>query len=461
MQQLLTVVFLLTTELNLRNPKPVKFTSTMRVSLNQVIVIAIRYIWGKIFQRSPSPEAIKQVRKFIMFGAGMLIARILSVAAQIIMGRYLGPEVYGQLTMIILLSSYFAMPIVNGWGLVFIKIVSKEKEDGKKREALTSLLLVVFVSSLLVTTFLAVLQDFFVKLFHVTPQLMSLTLVMTIFYSWWILTKYIAQGRQNWSIYVFIENIWALIVLFGVLGLFWGWHLADLVAVSCIFFLGYFLAGFCYLKKIIQSFFEKIRLEYIKDILSHGWFLLLNGLVGMATFSVDRVFINRSLGAEEVGIYQAHFLSTYGIISAFMTILLTYIFPVFCRNGNMQDMLGKINKIQYPVTVLTSITIGGLVLWLYSYPVSLVLFFSLCLFNAVQFHVQLKTWYLASRGASESKITLWSQFIFLSVNVFMLVILVRYIGIIAGGISLLVAACTSLVYLFIKSEHRLSRERIV
>lgn len=93
----------------------------------------ICFAWDKIFHSLPSTEAIQQVRKFIIFGAGMLIAKMLSVSAQIIMGRHLGPEVYGQLTMIILLSSYFAVPIVNGWGLVFIKIVSKEKEEKNDR----------------------------------------------------------------------------------------------------------------------------------------------------------------------------------------------------------------------------------------------------------------------------------------------------------------------------------------
>lgn len=279
---------------------------------------------------------------------------------------------------------------------------------------------------------------------------------MTVLYAWWTLTKQVAQGFQDWHVYVIIENTWAVLVALGVITLV-VWSKCNLATVSGAFFVGYFLSGLVLFKKIWQSFFVRIRKEYIKDIFSHGWFLLLNGLVGVTTFSIDRVLLNRSLGAEDVGIYQAHFLSTYGIISAFMTILLTYIFPIFCRNDNMQVVLNKINKIQYPVTVLTSVIIGGLVLRMYSYPVSLALFGSLCLFNAVHFHVQLKIWYLASRGVSESKITFQSQLLFLIINVVMLVILVQYIGVIAGGISLLAASCASLAYL-IKSQKKTSHE---
>ena len=303
------------------------------------------------------------------------------------------------------------------------------------------------------------LQRPIANLLDITPQSMKLTLLMTVFYAWWTLTKQVAQGLQDWHAYIIIENIWATLVVSGIIVLL-VWSKCNLATVSGAFFVGYFLSGLVLFKNIWQSFFARIKKEYIKDIFSHGWFLLLNGLVGVATFSIDRVLLNRSLGAEEVGIYQAHFLSTYGIISAFMTILITYIFPIFCKNDNMQSVLNKINKIQYPVTVLTSIVIGGLVLWMYSYPVSLALFGSLCLFNAVQCHVQLKTWYLASRGVSESKILFQSQLIFLSVNVLMLIILIKNIGIVAGGVSLLVAACASLTYL-IKSEHNMPYERTV
>lgn len=431
----------------------------LRENVKVMTMNLIARSWRIIFHADPSPEAIQQVKKFLIFGTGMIAAKFMSIAAQIVMGRKLGPEVYGQLTMILLLSGYFSMPIVNGWGLVFTKIAAREKDRKKKEQALKALLLIVGACGVLTIFLLFFLQSPLANLLDITPQSMKLTLLMTVFYAWWTLSKQVAQGLQDWHVYIIIENIWAILVVSGVVALL-VWSKCNLATVSGVFFVGYFLSGLVLFKNIWQSFFVRIRREYVKDILSHGWLLLLNGLVGVATFSIDRVLLNRSLGAEEVGIYQAHFLSTYGIISAFMTILLTYIFPIFCRNDNMQVMLSKINKIQYPVTILTSTAIGGLVLWMYSYPVSLALFGSLCLFNAVQLHVQLKTWYLASRGVSESKISFQSQLIFLSVNVLMLIILIDNIGIVAGGVSLLVAACASLAYL-VKSEHILPYERTV
>ena len=104
----------------------------MGSSLRLMVTRLVTYSWNKIFHHPPSPEVIQQIKKFFIFGTGMLTAKIMSIAAQIIMGRKFGPEVYGQLTMILLLSSYFAMPIVNGWGLVFTKIAAREKDGTKK-----------------------------------------------------------------------------------------------------------------------------------------------------------------------------------------------------------------------------------------------------------------------------------------------------------------------------------------
>jgi O-antigen/teichoic acid export membrane protein len=417
--------------------------------------------WIFIFNCEPSPGIVQQAKKFLVFGTGMMAARFLSIAAQVIMGRKFGPEIYGQITMILLVASYFAMPIVNGWGLVFTKIAAKETDTSRRNQALKSLIAVVSVCCILTMSVLFILQRPLATLLDIDNGMMRLSLVMTVCYAWWILSKQIAQGFQYWHTYILIENIWAAIVLAGLLLLaFWGKF--NLVTVSWIFFAGYVIAGLVLVKGIWQSIFVRIDINHLKDILSHGWFLLLNGLVGVATFSIDRVLINRSLGAEDVGIYQAHFLSTYGIISAFMTILLTYIFPFFCRekNNNIHAIIGKLNKVQYPITIAFSGIVGGAVLWMYSFPISLALFGSLCLFNAVQFHVQIKTWYLASKGARESRTTLQSQLIFLIANVAVLLISVQYIGIIAGGVSLLTAACFSLAYL-IKSEQAIVHERTV
>ena len=177
--------------------------------------------------------------------------------------------------------------------------------------------------------------------------------------------------------------------------------------------------------------------------------MLLSGLVTVSTYSLDRIIIHKTLGPESVGLYQAHFLATFGIISAMMTILLAYLFPLFCRDESdgLRRSVGRFSLLQYPATMALSAVAGRGVLWLYGYPLSLPLFVCLTVFGAVQFHVQMKAWYLSSQGADAALVALGSQLTFLVLNAITLVALVGRWGIISGGIALLAAAFGSLLFL--------------
>jgi O-antigen/teichoic acid export membrane protein len=421
---------------------------------NSFVLKQIEKYWELIIHEAPPQETALNVIKFIKFGGAMIFAKLASVSAQVILGRNLGPSVYGQFTIILLLASYFAIPIVNGWGLAFTKLSANSDSRLHKLQSLKSLLLIVSICSILATLTLLTLKNPLSSWLNIDNQTMTLTAAMTLFYSWWTLSKQIAQGFQDWRLYVLIENTWACITLTGVISCVYIFHI-NLITVCAVFFTGYFFAGLFTSHSILQCLSVEYNSRLTRDIFSHGSFLQISGLVGMATFGIDRILININLSSLDVGIYQSHFLATYGIISTFMTILLTYIFPAFCRDrkNNINTLIQRLNKIQYPFTILISIFVGSIVLWLYEYPVSLPLFACLCIFNAVQFHVQLKTWYISSKGTNATKFALKSQVVFLGTNVIILLVLLPRLGIDAGGISLLLAACVSLVYL-IKTEHK-------
>ncbi|CAK8711524.1 MAG: Membrane protein involved in the export of O-antigen and teichoic acid [Candidatus Electronema aureum] len=418
----------------------------MNFSIKTKRVKLIIFCWKSVFHQEPSLGVIRQAERFFLFGTGMMVARFLSVASQVIMGRKFGPEIYGQITIILLISSYFAMPIVNGWGLVFTKIAVKEIDVSKKNQALKSLLLVVSVCCILTTLVLFVLQSPLADLLDIDRRMMRLSLIMTVCYAWWILTKQIAQGFQNWRAYILIENIWASIVLSGLLVLaFWGKF--NLFTVSWVFFAGYVVAGLVLVKGLWQSLLVKIDKNYIKDILSHGWFLLLNSIVGTAAFSVDRIMINKALGSQEVGIYQAHFIATYGMTSAIFTVFITYIFPIICRNNtNTVSLLEKIAFLQYPATILFTAATGYFSFSLFSYQFNSILFIFLVMFCAIQNHLQINLWYIASKGIDGGKKTLISQAVFFLSSTVILIVILPYCKTYSGGIALAVSSLITLIF---------------
>jgi O-antigen/teichoic acid export membrane protein len=428
----------------------------MPIPFNHIVARLLSTVWYLAFKEPPPEGLLRHLDRMLFFGAGMIAARILSAVTQILLGRTLGQTRYGELTIIVLLASYFSLPISSGWGAAFARIVAVQSDPRKNFQALRSLLLIALGCGLAVSLGLYAFRGPMGAWLHIDRRLMDLTLLMSLFYAWWSLAKQIAQALQAWRTYVAVDLGWAVIAL-GLVILLVVVGRTELAAICAVFWIGYFCSGMAAAKFVVKSFGTGSALTFAGPILQHGGLMLLNGLTGVAAYSIDRILLQYFLGAREVGLYQAHFLATYGLVGSLMTLMLTYAFPLFCRDDRnlLRQTLRRITRLQYAFTLAASAVVGIVALWLYGYPVSLPLFACLCLFGSIQFHGQVKAWYIASKGAAATRQVLGSQVIFLLVNIALLSGLARRLGITAGGISLLVAALAALFYL-IRTERRLT-----
>jgi O-antigen/teichoic acid export membrane protein len=412
--------------------------------------------WHLAFSEPPPEGLLRHLDRMLFFGSGMIAARILAALAQILIGRILGQTHYGELTIIILLAGYFSLPITGGWGLAFARVVAVQSDSGKNLQALKALLSISLFFGLVVGIGLYALRDPMSAWLKIDRTLMNLALPMTLLYAWWLLAKQIAQAFQAWGTYIAIDLGWATILLGTTTLLISSGH-TELLPICTAFLSAYFLSGLAAGKWVLRSLGTGPALAFARPIIQHGGFLLLNGMIGVAAYSIDRILLQRFLGAREVGLYQAHFLATYGLIGAMMTMVLTYAFPLFCRDDSnlLRQTLRRFTRLQYAFTLPASAAVGTAALWLYGYPVSWPLFACLCLFGSIQFHGQVKAWYIASKGTDATRQVLGSQVLFLAINIMLLCGLARRLGIVAGGISLLVAALAALFYL-IRTENRLA-----
>jgi teichuronic acid exporter len=420
----------------------------MPIPLSNTLARLLATAWRLAF-REPLPEGLHQhLDRLLFFGTGMLSARMLSALAQILMGRILGPTYYGELTIVILLAGYFSLPITGGWGLAFTRVVATQGDPKRSYQALKALLLICFCFAAAVALGLYLLRGPLGDLLNLKLALMNLTVLMSLLYAWWLLAKQVAQAFQAWGTYIAVDLGWAIILLvlaavLMVLGR------AELTAICTAFLAAYFLAGLLAGKWVRRSIGTGPALAFVRPILQHGGFLLLNGIIGAAAYSIDRLLLQRLLGPQEVGLYQAHFLAIFGLVSSLMTLVLTYAFPLFCRDDHsgMHQTLKRFARLQYPFTLTLSALVGIAGLWLYGYPISTPLFICFCLFGGIQFHTQIKAWYIASKGPAATRRVLGSQVLFLGVAVLLLMAMVERLGMVAGGLSLLIASLIALFYL--------------
>jgi O-antigen/teichoic acid export membrane protein len=433
----------------------------MVVCLRNALKYTVTAIWPLLFGQPVSEHIIAHVERFLLLGTALAISKIVSMTTQIFLGRQLGAARYGDVSIVLLLASYFSLPMASGWGLAFIRKASTEASTKAKLQALKAVLAVAGVASALTIMILLVFRNSIAAALKLDHPMMTMTIAMTVGYAWWNLSKQIAQAFQNWRIFTCIDIGSSVITLSGSLIVI-SWHGAGLLPVCTVFLIGYFFSGLAQYARVRAAIGERVFRPHIRTTLSHGIFLLFSGLVGMAAFCIDRFLIFRFLGSQEVGIYQAHFLATYGIGSSLTTVVITYLFPIFCQDHQnvMFTGLKRFEKRQYPFTIALSVLFGIIVMFLYKYPIENSLFVCLCLFAGLQINIQIKSYYLAGKGTHATRHTLIAQILFLVFNVATLTATIKRFGILAGGLSLVTASMAAIIYLS-KVEREIIRERAV
>lgn len=405
--------------------------------------------WRRFLHEPPPEQAVTLAARFVSFGAGMAVARVTAAVAQIVLGRVLGPAAYGELTIVLLLAGYLALPIGGGWGLAFIKRTAGQSEAQDALATLKALLLLSAAAALAVSAALLTIQHPLSAWLGISAQQLRLALIVALAYAWWTVAKQVAQAFAAWQRYVLIEVGSSAVVLVAVLALLRS-SPVPLYSVGLAFAAAYGLAGLGSIAPMARSLRCAWRPEAFRALLTRGSLLVASTVVATAAFGIDRLLIQRSLDAAQVGLYQAHFLATYGMVGALMTIVITYLFPLFCREdvGRLAHWLPALCIRQYPVTLAGSALVGYLILRLYGYPLQPLLFASLCAFNAIEVHLQLRAYSLAGRTLATTRRVLASQLVFLLVNVAVLALAVHRIGILAGGLALVASALAALVFLY-------------
>jgi O-antigen/teichoic acid export membrane protein len=387
----------------------------------------------------------------------LILAKLLSIATQILIGRLTGPEFYGQFTIILILANYFSLPMINGWGVAYVRLAAMESNKKITEQILKMLIVITLLAVLLTVILISTIHVWLEQHFHINEAIVWLSIIMAIATSCWMLAKQIFQADQNWYKYTAVELVWASFLFGGALALLFGKFPVNLNMVVYIFVISYLLGSLIALPQVVSSIFAPNQRYYAYKIAWHGLSLSLNALIGTIAFGIDRLLINYALGPTDVGIYQAHFLSTYGVIATFTAMLINYLFPLFVQSNQakLAYHLHYIVLFSYPCIFIVSMLSGILSVWLYGYPISIALLALLSLFNCVQFHGQLLAWRLAGQGSVMTWRLLIAQFAFLIINLLLLVMLVTPTGILAGGVSLLVG---SIVFLSITYRLFLSCE---
>lgn len=378
--------------------------SSIKLKLISIAEIAHLRIFGH--------EMGEEMRKFLghlswSFFGGMIAAGMLLIL-NILAGRWLGPVEYGKYGLVVAISAIFIIPMTLGIDTAITYFVSKSKTAFEKKEIVASSLWLVGLFIAAVVLIASFFSQFLASIFNAQKEIIEVAIFFSIFLAMRNILDAVIKGLHLFKFQSIIRIAEALIVIvsfyifFETYGRF-GFR-------SYVFAI---LAGYVFtISAILWTARKKISFDskYTKKILSYGMFAIVGSLFGIMTNSFDKILINKYIGQEQLGIYNAYATASFLLVTQIMTLFINVFFPYLSSIKDDGSILKKLNRLArifcIPVFLILSFIIWFIILSFgKAYGLDWILLGEFSFFGVITMYFTALWWLIASRGINGIQFT--------------------------------------------------------
>jgi O-antigen/teichoic acid export membrane protein len=346
-----------------------------------------------------------EMRKFIghlswsFFGG--IFSSIILLIVNISAGRILGPVEYGKYGLIVGIVGILIMPMTLGLDTASVYFIAKTKDRKEKREIISSSLYMVLTMVLIVIFPIIYFRQSLSSLFQIPSSMLVIAAFFSAVLSARILMEAFLRGLHNFKVQSIFRILETMIILmfFFTLVKFWGAHFQSYVVAVLSGYLVFILLSFLVFFRYLGESDKRIS----KSLLQYGTIALLGSLFGIFTMSVDKLFINKFIGNEQLGIYTAYSTVSFLLMGQLAALFVNVLFPQLSSLGSQIGLLKKVNRFAIglflPVWLLLSIIISLLIfIFGHRYPLDFWLVLEFGLLGTVYFYFLLLWWIINSKG---------------------------------------------------------------
>jgi O-antigen/teichoic acid export membrane protein len=285
----------------------------------------------RLFERttgtSATPRTAEAVSRFGPYLVGMVVAKGMSTAGQLLLGRVLEPAEFGRLALVLSTSTLLALPFASAWGNAFVRYSAGQPEttwapllrwaSGRTLGTVALLALAVIAISPLLAPALGI-----PRMLLVAGALLGVAMAA------WLVAKSACRGREDWTRFLGTEIVFGAVLLLlpGALSLTDGhqwWQATPGFALA-------YLAG----AGAAVTYFARARhstpsVEVVTRASAYTRFALFTGAANTIFLYADRFAAQHVLGSAEVGTYQIYSLATVGLGMLASTLLFNFLSPLF------------------------------------------------------------------------------------------------------------------------------------
>lgn len=282
---------------------------------------------ASVFQKARDLLSVQYIRSVLrglsVLGGGYALAKLISLAEELFVGRYLGVQVYGTYLVILAIATILSAVMTLGLPKAVVKIVAERNE--RIADVPINALYIAFFLSIAVSLPVIVVGFYsnLLNLIGITQYELIFGYIIA-----FLLTVYTVAQSFKLALYkirfVVIADIiyWSVALIFfvvfrnltlGLVGICVGSLLGSLVLIH-----------------EVPLGFPRVSIARMRSLVPLTVYLGADSVLGVSAQQISILYLNVIATAYAVGVFGAHYRSSIFLIVPLVTVLSMALYPRFC-----------------------------------------------------------------------------------------------------------------------------------
>jgi O-antigen/teichoic acid export membrane protein len=284
---------------------------------------------------------VKVIKGSIWSLIGQILPLLASFIATPFVLRFLGPEGYGVLALIVLIPSYFSFTDL-GMSIASTKFASEAYASGsreKESEIIRTAALIAFLSSSPVTLVLFIFSAYIISLLNI-PENYQFEANWALKFAAVTFAVNILNGIFNTAQLTRLRMDLNTLIstgfrLFGIIStpvvLYYGGSVASATAILMLSSVLTLIGHICVSSRLLKELLEfSINKNVIKPLLKFGGALAVSGIAGILLVNLEKIVLVRATSVESLAYYSVAFTFA-NMATMFSSAMIQSLLPAFSQ----------------------------------------------------------------------------------------------------------------------------------
>ncbi|MFZ2976087.1 MAG: oligosaccharide flippase family protein [Candidatus Moraniibacteriota bacterium] len=326
-----------------------------------IAVVEIVHLW--VFGHEISPTMKDFLRQLSWSFFGIFFNGIVLFIVNVLAGRILGPEGYGKYNLVLVVANILSIFVLLGLDMTSIKYISSSQKEEDKKQYLSNSFYIILSSSFLLIVFSIPFYFRIVHLLNFDQKIFLLAVVFAIVANLRTLLDSFIKSFNFFKFQSLFKIVEGIVILSTFILLFFILKFNDYEYYLISLMAGYFVLGLIFFLKIRHKLVAWNKQKFL-EIIQYSKITVILSIIGTIMASMDKLFIGKTLGIEQIGIYSAYLVSTAIFVGQIILIFNNVFFPIVNQVEDKGVIMKKVDKLLF-----LGLIPGTFVLFLFSYAI--------------------------------------------------------------------------------------------